>query len=184
MCKAKDSRGTLSQYLLQMSAEADPSMPFSAFVSLSHRSLFFIIAGISFSRFRSNVSLRNLGPGIYRAVYTYLRNLWAPQVNLIAGVPAAGSAPNTVSFSGNAVSYANIRRGKQLYSSANAHHGRSAQFAYVNGRIPVKIDYILQAKQSFDETTLVASFAVVRCFQSGHDMPDFPWAIRSVGFSQ
>jgi hypothetical protein len=166
-----------------MSAEADPGISHSPIIVYSIGQFDFcsLTDGITFSRFRSSTSLRNLGNGIFRAAFNYLRQLWAPHVNLVAGVPSARRPElNTASFNSNAVSYANFRRGKQLYGSANSHHGRSAQYAYVNGRVPVKIEYILEAKQTFNGVTLTASFAVVRCFQRGHDMPDFPWAMRSV----
>ena len=183
--KSKDSRGTLSQYLLQMSAEANPGISHSPIIAYLIRSLNFcsLADAIIFSRFRSSINLRHLSPDVFRAVFIYLRNLWAPHVNLIVGVASVGGPElNTASFNANAVSYANFRRGKQLYGSANAHHGRSAQYAYVNGRIPVKIEYILGVKQTFNDITFTASFSVVRCFQRGDDMPDFPWAMRSVRF--
>ena len=92
-------------------------------------------------------------------------------------VSIAGPNHDVHSFNGDVVSYANVWKGKQRYGSANALHGRNAQYAYVNGRVPVKIEYIFQAKQPL-HGTLLANLAVVRCFQRAHNIPEFPWAIR------
>jgi hypothetical protein len=65
---------------------------------------------------------------------------------------------------------------KRRYGAASQHRGKSAQYAYIDARIPVRIQYLFRVQQKLaDESTLTAGFAIVNRFQVNTNIMDFPW---------
>ncbi|KAK0184734.1 hypothetical protein F5146DRAFT_938214, partial [Armillaria mellea] len=60
--------------------------------------------------------------------------------------------------------------------------GQSAQYAYVHGHIPIWIDYLFQAMQTFGDQDYIANLAVVQWFQTDGFTTalQFPWYLWSV----
>lgn len=83
-------------------------------------------------------------------------------------------------FMGNARSYSHLWLCGLRYGSATAHRGKSARYAYINGRHPVEIQYLLRVyhdRRVADAAPLIADIAIVRRFISDDNIPEFPWAL-------
>jgi hypothetical protein len=120
--------------------------------------------------------LRKLTAGYYGLVFTYLKQLWQPEVKLIPDIKIPRPGTNKSSFYDEVQTFSHLWKGKIRYGSALMHQGKSAKFAYVDSRIPVQIEHIFCAEQALtDGTNLSANFALVHCFQRGPDGLDFPW---------
>lgn len=127
---------------------------------------------IQFTRFSKSLQLREMECGYYGLVLKYLRELWLPELHLASDIAVDAD----VAFLGDVRSFSHIWIRRQRYGTANSHRGRLAQHAYIDGRNPVVIQYILRATQQRENAPpLVANFAVVQRFQSGPDIPVFPW---------
>ncbi|KIK78761.1 hypothetical protein PAXRUDRAFT_16700 [Paxillus rubicundulus Ve08.2h10] len=56
------------------------------------------------------------------------------------------------------------------------HQDKSAQYAYIEGRQPVRINSLYQAMHSHQrEPALVADLALVQRFVKDDTLPEFPW---------
>ncbi|KAJ7696410.1 hypothetical protein B0H16DRAFT_1350491, partial [Mycena metata] len=120
-------------------------------------------------------NLRQLGPGYYNAVFEHLLAKWASEIELIPDVELSED-DNQQSFLGDVESFSHVWISKQRYGAGAHHRGKSAQYGYIDGRIPVHIEYIFRVSQTLaDARKLVASCAVVRRFQPNTVIPDFPW---------
>ncbi len=124
------------------------------------------------------VDLRALG--MYGLMYDYLRALWAG-ITVLKPDTAPAGAPGE-SFVATAVqSHAIVNVCGLRYGAASSPRGAKSQFAYRNGRQPVKISYIFHITHLRSDPALPplhATCAVVQDFDSGHGIPEMPWALR------
>ncbi|KAJ7919588.1 hypothetical protein B0H13DRAFT_1606061 [Mycena leptocephala] len=132
---------------------------------------------IVFSKFPKPITLRDL-PGYYGLIHRYLSTLWCDKMILYSDV--SGSVPmGGAIFNGVVLSFSHILVNGCQFGAMTRPRGRSAQYGYIEDRIPVQIQYILRAIQprsSFADC--VADFAVVRRFQMDQNMLEFPWMLR------
>jgi hypothetical protein len=67
------------------------------------------------------------------------------------------------------------------YGAATHPRGQSARYAYIYGRIPVEIQWILKTEIDYEQReTLSRTVAIVRRFVSDDNVPVFPWDIWCV----
>jgi hypothetical protein len=82
---------------------------------------------------------------------------------------------------GHVDSYSVVWIAKCRYGAASTHRGKSARFAYIDGRVPVEIQNIFHVVQERNAASpLTADIVLVRRFACGNNMPDFPWVLRYV----
>lgn len=92
----------------------------------------------------------------------------------------SGSVPmGGAIFNGVVLSFSHILVNGRRFGAMTRPRGRSAQYGYIEDRMPVQIQYILRAIQPRSGfADCVADFAVVRRFQTDQNMLEFPWALR------
>jgi hypothetical protein len=132
---------------------------------------------ITFTKHPKKLNLLAISNNIYQITYRYLRNKWSAIINLKTSTNILGDGEN---FMGNARSYSHVWLRGLRYGSAIAHRGKSARYAYINGRQPVEIQYLLQVshdRRVADTAPLIADLAIVRRFISDDNIPEFPWAL-------
>ncbi|KAJ7930633.1 hypothetical protein B0H13DRAFT_1595040, partial [Mycena leptocephala] len=133
---------------------------------------------IVFSKFPKPITLRDL-PGYYGLIHRYLSTLWRDKMILYSDV--SGSVPmGGAIFNGVVLSFSHILVNGRRFGAMTRPRGRSAQYGYIEDRMPVQIQYILRAIQPRSGfADCVADFAVVRRFQTDQNMIEFPWALRA-----
>ncbi|KAJ7664264.1 hypothetical protein B0H17DRAFT_952168 [Mycena rosella] len=134
---------------------------------------------VEFPKFPQTKTLRALGPGFYRLVFRYLKDLWLSVITLVPDVDLTNNEKE-ISFSGDVESYSHVWVNKRRYGAATQHRGKSAQYAYIDNRVPVRIAYIFRVHVKLgNETKLTAACAVVRRFQHNSIITNFPWDLRA-----
>ncbi|KAJ7291750.1 hypothetical protein C8J57DRAFT_948984, partial [Mycena rebaudengoi] len=135
---------------------------------------------IQFSRFSTDVSLRTLGQGYYRLVFQHLQQVWGSKIRLYSDVAMDIPAGASI-FAGRVSSFSHVFVNKRRYGAATTSRGQSAQYAYIDTRIPVQIQYIFRAVQpQTGGPTHTTEFAIVRRFCTDEHMFQFPWDIWAV----
>lgn len=130
---------------------------------------------VEFSRFPKPQILREIGAGYYHAVFEHLRVLWSSKVELVPDVELTEHA-GQMSFTGEVESFSHVWIKKLRYGAASHHRGRSAQYAYIDNRVPVHIQHIFRLTQTLENgEKLSTGCAIVRRFQPNADITDFPW---------
>jgi hypothetical protein len=112
---------------------------------------------------------------MYGLVFNHIRYLWQHDERIYSDVSVRGGG---VAFTGEVKSYAYLFVHKTRYGAATRHRGQSAQFAYINGRSPVKIEYLFyvsQKRRDEGRGPLTTTVAIVRRFQANEHIPNFPW---------
>ncbi len=95
------------------------------------------------------VSLRHLeggGSRLYRLIFKFLQTLWDTKFDLRPDVELDVFAPR-VSFSGKVTSYSHFFWQERRYGTSR--NGKSEQYAFIDDRVPVRIQYIFEAIQPF-----------------------------------
>jgi hypothetical protein len=134
-----------------------------------------IVGQFDFPRTSSRIDLRTLGPGYYGLVFQHLKQLWKDNTALIEDINIH-EHEGAKTFIGSVRSYLHMRIKSLRYGAATAHRGKFVQYAYINTREPVKIQYIFQAELWQEHMpSLLADFALIRKFQRGDDLPRFLW---------
>ncbi|KAJ7027455.1 hypothetical protein C8F04DRAFT_965220, partial [Mycena alexandri] len=135
---------------------------------------------VEFPKFPKQQSLRSLSQGYYHLVFTYLKSLWAERATLVLDVELTKNTREH-SFSGDVQSYSHVWVQKRRHGAATEHRGKSAQYAYIDHRVPVQIQHIFHVEEKFMETqTLTANVAIVRRFREDTVVCNFPWALWAV----
>ena len=121
---------------------------------------------------------------VYGLVFNHLRTLWHSQVKLVsktadwrAGKPFVATAVQSFSHA--------IVNGTQ-FGACTSYRGKGTSFAYIDGRVAVRIQYILSVKHDRRDPTLAVlstAFAIVERFTSA-GIPPMPWENRYVIISQ
>jgi hypothetical protein len=107
-------------------------------------------------------------------VFKYLKHLWSSTITLIPDVELTKD-DSEMSFTGDVQSFSHVWVRKRRYGAATQHRGKSAQYAYMDARVPMQIQHILRVKETLpDGKKLTASFAIVHRFQLSN-MFNFPW---------
>ncbi|TFK58869.1 hypothetical protein BDN72DRAFT_781476, partial [Pluteus cervinus] len=128
------------------------------------------------------LSLRTLGSNYYHLVLQYLRQRWQNDLDLRADVEMLDS-PRQVSFDGDVFSHSHFFFQERRYGASTTTRGQSAQYAYIDNRIPVRISYVfrvLQPHYSDRFAELKANFAIVQRFCPLRAAFSFPWDLRAV----
>ncbi|KAJ7208732.1 hypothetical protein C8J57DRAFT_1610075 [Mycena rebaudengoi] len=150
-----ERRGTLQNYIATVQTDKNPNE-------------------IEFSRYPHNKILRQIGQGYYNRVFNYLHDLWSPEFKVVPDVSVAEEGE--ISFDGEVESFTHVWIQRQRYGAGEEHRGKSAQYAYIDCRIPVRIEHIYRAKQAVSaDSSITTSFAIVRRFQPPQDVWNFPW---------
>lgn len=120
------------------------------------------------------MSLEKISQNLYDIVYTYVCDLWHDVVDLQR---STNVLPNGENFMGNAKVFSHLWLNGLHYGAATLHRGKSARFAYINGREPVEIQHLLTVEHRRRDGTdpLVTHIAIVRHFCQDDDLPEFPW---------
>jgi hypothetical protein len=76
-------------------------------------------------------------------------------------------------------SYTHIWLAKHWYGAGTSSQGLSAQYAYIDGRIPVSIDYIFQVSITHDGCQFTLTIAIVCRFRADAETSqmEFPWLL-------
>ncbi|KAJ6530158.1 hypothetical protein B0H19DRAFT_1273823 [Mycena capillaripes] len=156
-----ERKGTLQNYISRVQTQSNPDE-------------------IDYPKFSQSKSLRQLGSGYYRLVFEYLEQLWAPQFVLVPDV-SIPSNQKEISFSGDVQSFSHLWVKKRRYGAGEEHRGQTAKYAYIDGRIPVRIDHLFRVQHKLgEEKHLSASFAILRRFQACTQIVDFPWDLWAI----
>lgn len=137
-------------------------------------------AGIQLPSQYQNVNLRKLSNGAnYNAIFRYLQTLWADEVALVPD-----TAPSSVGepFVARKVrSYTHIHVMGVCYGVTLNHRGKSWRYAYIEGRVPVRIIFLFHVKQERNNAPpLEHTLAVVQRFKECEDDLNLPWERRYV----
>ncbi|KAJ7434622.1 hypothetical protein FB451DRAFT_1063278 [Mycena latifolia] len=150
-----ERKGTLQNYIARVETENNPN-------------------AIEFSKFPQAKILRDLGLGYYKLVFDYLKSLWSSTITLVPDVELT-QHPNELSFPGDVQSFSHVWVKRRRYGAATQHRGKSAQYAYIDSRVPVHIDYIFRVRSELqDGSKLSTGCAIIRRFLDSTIM-NFPW---------
>ncbi|KAF8124211.1 hypothetical protein EV363DRAFT_1145493, partial [Boletus edulis] len=86
---------------------------------------------LKFTSHSWQVSLKEISQNLDDIVYTYVCNLWR---NIVPLQRSTNVLPNGENFMGNAKVFSHLWLNGLRYSAATVHRGKSAQYAYINGR--------------------------------------------------
>ncbi|KAJ7479156.1 hypothetical protein FB451DRAFT_1172268 [Mycena latifolia] len=151
-----ERKGTLQNYISMVQTKSNPDE-------------------VQFPRFPQTKILRELGPGYFNLVFTYLKQLWSPEITVLPDVSSA-SRVDEISFSGDVESFSHVWVRRRRYGAAQEHRGQSAQYAYIDARVPVRIQHIFRVQHKLVERRkLVAAFAIIQRFRPSTTITDFPW---------
>ncbi|KAI0733353.1 hypothetical protein C8Q72DRAFT_636139 [Fomitopsis betulina] len=156
--KTTSQRGTLLTLIATMNAETDT-------------------ATVQLALYPRSIDLRSVN--LYSVIFYYLRQLWADQLELIPDAAPVG-CPGESFVAAAVQSHATVLVCGLRYGAATSAHGSKSQFAYINGRQPVKIEYILQISHLRNDPRLPplqTTCAVVRPFLADADVPQMPWSL-------
>ncbi|KAI0038744.1 hypothetical protein FA95DRAFT_1613136 [Auriscalpium vulgare] len=158
----KATRGTLETYMDRYNAAANAT------------------PRIELPRQSQEVQLRTFGVSegqqLYGLTLRFLRDLWAPHMELVTDVSMAANATR---YSGQARTFSNVIVGRRRFGVSTRSRGMAACYGYIDVRIPVRIDYLITTSQKApDGTTYTADIAFVRRFARRADdmMRDIDWA--------
>lgn len=101
---------------------------------------------VIFAKHPKKLNLSSISDNIYQIVYKYLRNKWRPLVHLKTSTSIIGDGEN---FMGNASSYSHLWLQRLRYGAVTAHQGKYAWYAYINGRQPVEIQWLLHVSHDW-----------------------------------
>ncbi|KAF8576758.1 hypothetical protein K439DRAFT_1655194 [Ramaria rubella] len=152
-------RGTLLNMLATMAAEVDNEP-------------------IKFPAHSARLNLHDVG--YYGLVLEHLRMTFMNTVQL---VPEAGiyADPDVECFNGRSIcSFSNALVSNQRYGAGNYTRGKGSCFAYIDGRSPVRIEYILKITHERRDDTLpplTTQCAIIRHFYRDSKIPDLDWAL-------
>ncbi|KAH9932536.1 uncharacterized protein B0H18DRAFT_903868, partial [Fomitopsis serialis] len=124
------------------------------------------------------LKLRQLG--VYALILCFLQETWSKSVQLVADTAPADAGEPFVAV--NIPSYSNILVDGLRYGAYDTHRGRNSCYAYIDGRVPVRITHIFHVRHSRRDRSLAAlecTCAVVQRFVYDEDIPDMPWATRA-----
>ncbi|KAI0062605.1 hypothetical protein BV25DRAFT_1915767 [Artomyces pyxidatus] len=119
--------------------------------------------------------------GHYHLVFEYLRDLWADEVKLVV---ETGDWMNGEPYVGHTVcSFSHCFVHGMRFGASTAHRGRGCSYAFIDKRVPVRIDYIFTTtheRQDNSQPPLRTSFAIVCRFITSDSIPDMPWYSRAI----
>ena len=172
----KERKGTLQEYMAKMGAKENASKS-QYFMICMQFQMHSSTEPFRFPQHPKPFRLREIA-GLYKLIIKHLQSIWSTEFNLYSDTTLL-LPPHGVRFSGTVDSFPYVLVRKKKYGCANMHRGKSARYAYVDNRIPVEIQYIFRVtQQHLAESpleSLIAEFAVVKKFQRGDDLPNFPW---------
>jgi hypothetical protein len=171
----KERKGTLQNYLARTDVPSNPGKASFTVPALFANSC--VEDRVVFSKYPKPLTLRDL-PGYYGLIFRHLSTLWRDKTTLCSDVSSTVPKGGSI-FNGVVQSFSHIVANGRRFGAMSRPRGRSAQYAYINDRIAVQIQYILrvvQPRSGFND--LVADFAVVRRFQTDDKMAQFPWDLR------
>ncbi|KAI0685058.1 hypothetical protein BC835DRAFT_1291206 [Cytidiella melzeri] len=138
---------------------------------------------VSFSNQSSRINLKaanGVGAGdLYGMVLVYLQRLW--QNNIVLVPEMAPSHIGELFIATSVKSYTYVTVDGLRYRAATKQRGHPHQLAYINGREPVQIEWILAILHVRNDSTLPAAehtCAVVRRFVHHANTPEMPWDLR------
>ena len=123
----------------------------------------------------TTIRLRSISHDMYNLVFHHICNVWRMDERIHTDVSFQA---NSVPFTGEVTSYPYLSWSHIRYGAANSHRGKSAQYAYIEGRTAVQIEYLFHVRQkrrNEDRDPLATTVAIVRRFQRNGNIPDFPW---------
>jgi len=132
---------------------------------------------IEYPKHAKEACLRSIGVQIYVLVYAFLQANWTSSWTLVADTQIPGK--NDIPFFGKVKSFSHIWVAKRRYGASTANRGQSAKYAFIDGRIPVQIEYIFRWSQVEEDELFDFKMAVVRRFRTNDTIAniDFPWAL-------
>lgn len=104
--------------------------------------------------------------GLYRVLLLYARSVW-PNKKIVSD----GGAQEGTILSSKVKAFGNVLVRGVKYGMFRHHRGKGYCYAFINGRIPCQIEYLVQISLSTGEESLVA---LVRRFE-GPDEADEDW---------
>lgn len=136
---------------------------------------------VDFTRYRNIIQLRSLGHGYYGLLCEFLHTAWSTDLDFISNKILA-TRRSQATFLGDFKSYTHIWLAKRRYGAGTSTRGRSAQYAYIDGRTPVLIEYIFQASITHNTANLTSTIAIIRRFKAGEvtSRIEFPCSLRYV----
>ncbi|KAF7314742.1 Neurobeachin-like protein 2 [Mycena kentingensis (nom. inval.)] len=136
---------------------------------------------LQFPRFSQEFVLRSLSDGTYNTVFNFLRKCWEGKVVLRTDLALLASR-SELSFIGNIRSFSHLWVERRRYGASTHARGQNAQYAYMDHRVPVQIQYLFKIDRTHPVTqeALRATCARVRRFKPPKTPREFPWQIWSV----
>lgn len=113
---------------------------------------------------------------IYIQVFEYLRKLWQSEVNLVSKTSYWRTGEPFVATKVRSFSHVIINGTR--FGACTSHRGKGTSFAFIDGRVAVRIQYLLFVKHDRRDPTkapLSTTFAVVERFKD-HNVPEMPWS--------
>ncbi|PCH36567.1 hypothetical protein WOLCODRAFT_20614 [Wolfiporia cocos MD-104 SS10] len=134
---------------------------------------------IQFPHYSKKINLRCVG--IYGLILRHPQDLWSADVQLVPDSASVQDGEPFVALSTPSVSHVFVDGLR--YGVSTSHRGIGCSYAYIDGRTPVRIDYLLRVEHFCRDPTLPPlrlDCAVVRRFVSDPSIPAMPWNIWSV----
>ena len=115
------------------------------------------------------------GTSLYHPVFVYLRALWQREVLL---VPKTSDSRAGEPFVATTVeSFSHVIVNGTRFGACTSHRGQGTSFAYIDGRVAVRIQYLFRVKHDRRNRTLPSlstSFAIVERFRND-GLLHMPW---------
>ncbi|KIK38852.1 hypothetical protein CY34DRAFT_14790 [Suillus luteus UH-Slu-Lm8-n1] len=126
-----------------------------------------------------DVKLQTLDPMLYGLVLQFLQDEWGESGFVIHADVIL--ADHGACFMGHVKSYSHVFVEALRYGAATQTRGKTAHYAYFNGRVAVEIQWIFKIDIEYeDQGQITKTVAVVRPFVADDDMPAFPWDLWAI----
>ena len=112
---------------------------------------------------------------VYELVFQYLCTLWQLEVNLI---PKSGNWRSSEPFVATEVKcFSYVKVNGTRFGACTSSRGKGTSFAFIDGRVAVRISYLLLVKHEQCDSTkppLSTTLAIVKRFKDDN-VPEMPW---------
>lgn len=136
---------------------------------------------VTYPRHSKDIRLQTLDPMLYGLVLQFLQDEWG-ELGFVIHADVV-LADHGACFMGYVKSYSHVFVEALRYGAATQPRGKSARYAYFNGRVAVEIQWIFKINMEYeDQGEISKTVAVVRTFVTDDNMPAFSWDLWSVSY--
>ncbi|KAG1730535.1 uncharacterized protein EDB91DRAFT_1239083 [Suillus paluster] len=124
-------------------------------------------------------TLQTLNPMLYGLVLQFLQDEWG-ELGFVIHADVV-LADHGTCFMGYVKSYSHVFVEALHYGAATQPCGKSARYAYFNGQVAVKIQWIFKIDMEYEDQGEISKTVAVVCpFVTDDNMPAFPWDLRAI----